>query len=186
MFNFFSSSKATSSHSSFSPNPNAPPGPQDDDNGVRVEAKGVYMILWRTDLPRKYHWGVLVATTETQGFLFHQNFSGTLWRYVVEPKNITKSGRLLVALKLGVVPDVTDEWMGAMKNCIRSTEVPGSEFTCRTWALAAVYELANCGFIGMLPDWEVIDKIEEEAKDLAIHALDTDQKYVAVSEQSRP
>lgn len=83
-----------------------------------------------------------------------------------------------------MVPDITDEWMDAIKQCIRSTEVPGNEFTCRTWALAAIYELANGGFIGMPPSWETIKNIEEEANDKAMEAILSNQKLIADSRLS--
>ncbi|EGE09503.1 hypothetical protein TEQG_08452 [Trichophyton equinum CBS 127.97] len=143
-------------------NPKAPPTSSEYDNGLRVEAKNVYMVLSSTGLPRKYHWSILIASNELGGLIFHQTLNGTIWRYV---------------------PDITAEWMDAIKQCIQAAEVPGDGFSCRAWALAAVYELANCGFIGMEPSWEIMKKIEEEANDIAMDALFSNQKLVMDSQQ---
>ncbi|GBF62394.1 hypothetical protein TMEN_4934 [Trichophyton mentagrophytes] len=164
-------------------NPKAPPTSSEYDNGLRVEAKNVYMVLSSTGLPRKYHWGILIASNELGGLIFHQTLNGTIWRYVAEFEDITRSTALLVVLKLGEVPDITAEWMDAIKQCIQAAEVPGDGFSCRAWALAAVYELANCGFIGMEPSWEIVKKIEEEANDIAMDALFSNQKLVMDSQQ---
>lgn len=66
-------------------------------------------------------------------------------------RNVAKSKTFLAALKLGVVEDTSDKWVDPMKECVRGVEFEG-EFTCRTWALAALYDLASQRFIGMIAD----------------------------------
>ena len=71
-----------------------------------------------------------------------------------------------------------------MKECARYVQVQGEELTCRTWALAALFELANQGSIGMLADWREIRRIEQEAKDQAYLAMSFDEQRVASSQSS--
>ncbi|EEQ28552.1 hypothetical protein McanMca71_005336 [Microsporum canis] len=153
------------------------------DNGVRVEGKGVYMLLWKTSVDALYHWGILIATGEKMGTLFHQTYNREMWHLAVEIKDVTLSQSLLCALKLGAVEDYGGTWMNAIEACIRQTEVKG-EFTCRTWALAAVFELADGGFIGMDASWDKISEIETEAKFLAGDASYFDEVKVEASNVS--
>ncbi|EEP76254.1 predicted protein [Uncinocarpus reesii 1704] len=136
---------------------------------VKIEPKGLYIVLWNTGMPDKYHWGLLVATDHESGILFHQTLIGFDWKYVVETKNVQYSKSLLVALKVGAVESIDDQWIAAIKTCVRETKVTGL-FTCRTWAMAALFDLADGGFIGLSPEWPKIQEIEQEAKDLGIHA----------------
>jgi hypothetical protein len=92
-----------------------------------------------------------VAVTDISRVLFHQTLNGLEWVFVMEPKNTTKSETLLASLKLGVLENVTEDWIQSMKQCVRTTAVEG-EFTCRAWALAALYDMADYGFIGLMPD----------------------------------
>ena len=153
--------------------------------GPKVEKNGLYMLLWPTDVVGKYHWGLFIAQSETTGVLFHQNLSGLKWIFIMETKNTTTSKSLLAGLKLGVMQNVNDKWIKSVKDCVRATEVEG-EFTCRTWALAALYDLADSGYIGLMPNWGEIYKIEEEAKQLAKTALMAEEKIVIPSEMSAP
>lgn len=69
-----------------------------------------------------------------------------------------------------------------MKECLRETVVERGDFTCRRWALAGVYELADLGFVGMMPDWEKVWFVEEEAKRLARMARGMGVRIVVGSE----
>ncbi|KAK2857279.1 hypothetical protein FQN49_004858 [Arthroderma sp. PD_2] len=160
------------------------PAPGGYDNGLRVEGKGVYMLLWMTSGDNQYHWGILIATSEKGGTLFHQTYDSQTWQFKPEIKDITQSRSLLCALKLGVVEDNGGTWMNAIETCVRETKVSG-EFTCRTWALAAIFELADGGFIGLAPSWDTISKIETEAKFQAGDAYSSGDKTVKASKQSR-
>ncbi|OAL68935.1 hypothetical protein A7D00_7191 [Trichophyton violaceum] len=154
------------------------------DNGARVEKKGAYMLLWSTSAEFLYHWGILIATSETGGTLFHQTYNKEMWSLAVEIRNITRSRTLLCALKLGDVEDCSGTWMNAIEECLRQTKVEG-DFTCRTWALAAAFELADGGFIGMEPSWDRIGKIETEAKFLAGDSWQSGEVHVEASAQKR-
>ncbi|PGH15717.1 hypothetical protein AJ80_05425 [Polytolypa hystricis UAMH7299] len=134
-----------------------------------MEKNGLYILLSNTGEATKYHWGILIATNSTSGILFHQALIGTHWTYVVENEEISKSPDVLGALKVGVVEGVEDEWIDAIKTCLREVTVH-EEFTFRTWLLAGLYELASQGYIGLMPDWPTIREIEQEAKDLAADA----------------
>lgn len=150
----------------------------------RIEKNGLYLILWGTPDPQKYHWGLLIAIDEFSGILFHQTLSGDQWKLTIENKNVEFSRKLLTALKLGVIQDTNDEWIDAIKARIREYKVDGEEFTCRTWALAAIYEFASEGFIGLSPDWKKVRGIEREAKALARSASDIGDKIFGYSEFS--
>jgi hypothetical protein len=85
-------------------------------------------------------------------------------------ENVAESPGLLCALKVGVLEHGSSEaWITAIKDCVCAADVEyGHEFTCRTWALAALYELANGGFIGMVADRrKIADVIEKESRLLA-------------------
>ncbi|KAK2813965.1 hypothetical protein FQN50_000366 [Emmonsiellopsis sp. PD_5] len=156
------------------------------DNGVRVEERGLYMVLWDTGVANKYHWGLVIAQTNTSGVLYHQTLSGVQWRFVMENKNLSLSKSILVALKVGVLEKTNDEWLAAVKGIVRDVTVKDGNLTCRTWALAALYELASAGFIGMQPNWIHIHEIEEEAKKLAEDSKLFSAKFVLPSRQSKP
>lgn len=72
----------------------------------------------------------------------------------------------------------------AFEACLRQIKVEG-DFTCRTWALAAAFELADGGFIGMEPSWDRIGKIETEAKFLAGDSWQSGEVHVEASAQKR-
>lgn len=153
--------------------------------GPRVEKNGLYMLLWDTGIKDKYHWGLFIALSEISGILFHQTTNGPNWVFIMERKNTTRSENLLAGLKLGVLENVTEDWIESVKECVRATEVEG-EFTCRTWALTALYDMTNQGFIGLMPEWRKILFIEEEAKKLARTALGMKAKMIIPSEMSAP
>lgn len=154
-----------------------PPSALQKPTGPKLEKNGLYMLMSNTGRPDRYHWGLLVATSEQSGILFHEE--------LIEPKNLAETRDLLAALKLGIVEDTSDEWMDRMKECIRGVRVQG-ELSCRTWALTAVYELANEGFIGMMAEWGRIRSIELEAKYLAQDAWVTRDLSVTRSKWSVP
>lgn len=107
------------------------------------------------------------------------------WRFVAEKEDISKSPGLLCALKIGVLEDtVSEEWIGAVKQCVRAAEVEdGDEFNCRAWLLAAVFELAEGGFIGMVPDRKRIKRtVERETRSLARDAQLLGTRMVSLSE----
>jgi hypothetical protein len=88
----------------------------------------------------------------------------------MELENVAESPGLLCALKVGVLEHGSSEaWITAIKDCVWAADVEyGQEFTCRTWALSALYELANGGFIGMVADRrKIADVIEKESRLLA-------------------
>lgn len=99
---------------------------------------------------------------------------------------MTKSEQLLAGLKVGNLEDVSEEWVGRVKECVRGASarvVDGEEFTCRTWLLGGVYELADGGFIGMIPDWGTVKFVEEEAGKLAGMAKGLGVRVVVESER---
>ncbi|KKZ65540.1 hypothetical protein EMCG_08613 [[Emmonsia] crescens] len=147
----------------------------------KVESNGLYILLSNTGLRDKFHWGLFVAQNHTSGILYHQAIAGLEWKFIIETADVTESPRLLLALKIGVIDRVNDEWIQAIKTCVREVEVE-EEFTCRTWLLAAVYQLALQGYIGLQPDWDCVHKIEEEAKTLAQDAFHMGTSIVVNSE----
>lgn len=152
---------------------------------LKIEKNGLYMLMSNTGLPDKYHWGLLVATSDDSGILFHEVLSGLEWKLVIGPKSLSETSDLLTALKLGVIEDISEKWIDRMKECVRGVRVQG-ELTCRTWALTTLYELANEGFIGMIADWDRIRSIEQEARFLARDAWVTRSVFVTTSKWSVP
>ena len=150
-----------------------------------LERKGLYMLLSNKEIPDEYHWGLLVATDSASGIFFHRSLTGQEWKLVIENKNLAEASDLLAALKLGVVEDISDKWIQRMKESVREVRVQG-ELTCRTWALTALYELANEGFLGMMAEWDKIRSIELEAKYLAQDAWVAKRALVARSKWSVP
>ncbi|OJD17608.1 hypothetical protein AJ78_02307 [Emergomyces pasteurianus Ep9510] len=147
----------------------------------KVESNGLYLLLSNTGLRDKYHWGLFVAQTNITGVVYHQALAGLEWKFITETADVTESHHLLLILRIGVIDGVNDEWIQAIKSCVRGVEVE-EEFTCRTWLLAAVYQLALEGYIGLQPDWKCVHKIEEEAKRLAQDAFDMGTSIVVDSE----
>ncbi|KAK2877794.1 hypothetical protein FQN49_001192 [Arthroderma sp. PD_2] len=154
------------------------------DDGTRLSPNGIYLTLREIGWYQKYHWALLVATSPISGTLLHQTRpnSEAKWAYTAQPEDFASSRAMLVALKLGELPDTSPEWMAAVDECVRSASVRGSEpFTCRTWAMAAVYTLADGGFIDLEPCWEKVGMVEEEAKALVAGATSLDTKIVVSS-----
>lgn len=129
------------------------------------------------------------------------------WQFVAEPLDVSNSPGLLCALKVGMLEDAgSEEWIDAVKKCVRDIAVPPSfseidgaedaeknvedkakedkvDFSCRTWLLVALHELANGGFIGMVPDMNKIARtVERESRQLARDAEILDVGMVTVSE----
>ncbi|OAX85362.1 hypothetical protein ACJ72_00251 [Emergomyces africanus] len=147
----------------------------------KVESNGLYLLLSNTGLRDRYHWGLFVAQNKITGVVYHQALAGLEWKFITETADVTKSPHLLLVLKIGMIDGVNDEWIQAIETCVREVEVE-EEFTCRTWLLAAVYQLALQGYIGLQPDWDCVHKIEEEAKRLAQDAFDMGTSIVVDSE----
>ena len=149
--------------------------------GPQLEEKGLYMLLVNLGPTIKCHWALCIAMDDTSGLLFQQALFGMDWKFIMENNNVILTDDPLGALKLGSVESIDDEWLKRITQCLRGTVIEG-EFTCRTWALAALYELANEGFIGMIADWGTIREIEQEAQDLVLAVWTAEQKIVRRSQ----
>ncbi|KAI2025987.1 hypothetical protein LOZ07_006192 [Ophidiomyces ophidiicola] len=132
------------------------------DTGVRVDPKGVYLLLWEQGSPGAFHWGLFIARNEKTGVLYHQALRGAHWQFVMENQDVSTDNAVVVVLKIGSVESVNDTWMQYYKDRIRETKVR-KEFRCKNWVMAAIHELADSGIIGLQPNEQVIDKIEAEA-----------------------
>lgn len=197
------------------------------DSGLRVEPRGLYIVVWFTGYTARYHWALFVAQTTTTGIIFHQTttFAAAVkalkqrammsesqteaqtqlpsddndeaeqkqqqqqqrenWRFVAEPEDVSRSPGLLCALKIGVLEDtLSEEWISAVKECVRAADVEdGEEFSCRTWLLAAIYELAEGGFIDVFPHRKRIGRtVEREVRSLARDAQLLGTRMVSLSE----
>ncbi|WEW60783.1 hypothetical protein PRK78_006271 [Emydomyces testavorans] len=153
----------------------------------RVEKKGLYIFLWDTGTKGKFHWGLFIALSESSGIVFHQVVVAggkNQLHLLMEKEDVLTSEGLLAALKIGEIEDINDEWIKAVEYCVRSAQVDSSyfEFTCRTWVLAVIYELADGGFIWLDPDWSKIWYIEEEAARLARDAVAVEMQIVSQSQ----
>ncbi|PGH05120.1 hypothetical protein AJ79_06868 [Helicocarpus griseus UAMH5409] len=156
-------------------------GKAKDDSKLEIESKGLYVLLSKTGARNKYHWGLLLAQDNTSGILYHQALAGLDWKFLVETSDITDSPNLLLALKIGVIERINDEWVQAIETCVSEVRV-GGEFTCRTWLMTAVYQLALQGYLGLQPEWVYVKQIEKEAKGLAQKALEMETVIVAESD----
>lgn len=133
------------------------------DTGMRIEPKSIYMLLWRQDTPARFHWAIMASLTDRFGLIYHQARLGEDWKFIQEGKDVSRSHNLLLAMKLGDISDDPHEWIERAKKCMKETKVVG-EFTCRTWALEAVYDLARAGILDANIDRATLYKFEEEAK----------------------
>ncbi|EFR05124.1 hypothetical protein MGYG_08134 [Nannizzia gypsea CBS 118893] len=153
------------------------------DDGIRLSPKGIYLTLSKLGQHEKYHWALLVANSPTTGTILQQFRPNdeSEWRYIVQPGDVTLSRDMLVALKVGELPDVNAEWMAAVDECVRSSSIRESEkFSCRAWVMGAIYALADGGFIDLEPCWMKVGMVEEEAKALVAGATSLDT-YMVVS-----
>ncbi|KAI2086480.1 hypothetical protein LOZ36_003287 [Ophidiomyces ophidiicola] len=153
----------------------------------RVEPKGVYLFIWDTGAKGKFHWGLFVAQSESSGVLFHQLPIGKYWQLLKAHEDVLTSEGLLAGLKVGELDDIGAEWLAAVEVCIRAATVdPRTGLSCRSWALAALYELANGGFIWLDPEWPKIRIVEEEALRLAHDALAVGMQIISQSQLTGP
>ncbi|EEP80415.1 predicted protein [Uncinocarpus reesii 1704] len=154
----------------------------------KAEQKGIYIFLWDTGAKGKYHWGLFIALSQSSGVLFHHVPIGNQWEFLMENEDILTSQGLLAGLKIGEIEEINGDWLKAVEDCVRSARVDKSrgEFNSRTWVMAAIYELANGGFIWLDPDWGKVRHIEEEALRLALDAVAVDMQIISQSELSGP
>ena len=127
------------------------------------------MVLFRLDAAgTQFHWGIVIGKNNISGAFFHQTKLES-WRLEIREKDLSTSVNLLTVLKIGVVESTAPDWIEFIQQVISDTK-PQGQFTCRTWALQAVYDLADAGVLGLPVDWQCIRDIEYEARSLAEEA----------------
>ncbi|KAM5469433.1 hypothetical protein MferCBS49748_003105 [Microsporum ferrugineum] len=175
--------KSTSTSSSTTPEIDTPSSSTSNlsDDGIRLSPNGLYLTLSEIGQHENYHWALLVANSTTAGTRLHQFRPNdeSEWQYTTQFEDVATSRDMLVALKVGELPDINPEWMAAIDECVRSANLRESEkFSCRAWVMAAVYALADGGFIDLEPCWVKVGMVEEEAKALVAGATSLDTKIV--------
>ncbi|KMQ47548.1 hypothetical protein HL42_1731 [Trichophyton rubrum] len=136
----------------------------------------------------KFHWGIIVARGQQEGILYHCIFDGSRWELKIEEnKDISADKTVILLLKVGNVPEVSRQWIEAIQECVTIANVPRTtvgDISCRTFALAATYELGNGGFINLYPSWNKLKGIEREAYQFAWHAGNLGRRLVVASQWS--
>ncbi|DAA79009.1 TPA_exp: Uncharacterized protein A8136_2794 [Trichophyton benhamiae CBS 112371] len=154
------------------------------DDGIRLSPNGIYLTLSEMGQHEKYHWALLIAHSPTAGTVLQQLRPNdeAEWEYSIQPAEVTTSRAMLVALKVGELPDVNAEWLAAVDECVRSSSIRDSEkFSCRAWVMGAIFALADGGFIDLEPCWVKVGMVEEEAKALVAGATSLDTSMVVSS-----
>ncbi|KAM5434182.1 hypothetical protein MferCBS31731_006804 [Microsporum ferrugineum] len=154
-----------------------------------MHPRSVYIVISeRRNISEKFHWGIIVARSQREGLLYHRVFDGSQWTLEIEEhKDITADKAVLLILKVGDVPEVTPQWIEAIQQCITTANVPRTTMgavTCRTFALAATYELGNGGFTRLYPNWNKARGIEQEAYQFAWYASTLGRRLVVSSQWS--
>ncbi|EGD96958.1 hypothetical protein TESG_04382 [Trichophyton tonsurans CBS 112818] len=149
----------------------------------------VYIVISEPKHPsEKFHWGIIVARGQQEGILYHRIFDGSRWELKIEEnKDISADKAVIILLKVGNVPDVSRQWIEAIHGCITTANVPWAtmgDVSCRTFALAATYELGNGGFINIYPNWNKVKGIERESYQFAWHAGNLGRRLVVASQWS--
>ncbi|KAK2792673.1 hypothetical protein FQN51_001591 [Onygenales sp. PD_10] len=150
---------------------------------VPTEAGGLYVALWARDINGRYHWGLYLACTATDGVLYDQidATTPTGWKLAIRRYTMATSANLCGLLKVAVyIPGTGDTSVDELSNELRRVEI-GTSGTCRTWVLAALFELAKFGWIDVKNDAATRNRIEWEAYSLAQIAQDKEVKHVARS-----
>ncbi|PGH09248.1 hypothetical protein AJ80_07725 [Polytolypa hystricis UAMH7299] len=132
-------------------------------DAVVTEPCGIYLILWSRGDTSTFHWGLYLARTDAKGVLYHQINDKTPsgdWELSIQERNVSHSRSLLGVER-------------------------GPTGTCRTWAMDALFEVADSGLIDMQPDKEIKKKIEQEAKALAMRAASRRVRFVVPSGSTR-
>ncbi|KAF3481762.1 uncharacterized protein GIQ15_04521 [Arthroderma uncinatum] len=160
---------------------------EDKDAGFLMHPKGVYIVISENKhFTEKFHWGIIVARSQNEGILYHRVFDGSDWVLEIEEhKDIPADKSVMVILKVGDVPEVTPQWIEAIQECIVTAQVPRMTMgpvTCRTFALAAAYEMGNGGFTNLYPNWSKVKGIEREGNQFAWHASNLGRRLVVASQ----
>ncbi|EEP82713.1 predicted protein [Uncinocarpus reesii 1704] len=153
---------------------------------MRVDAAGVYVLVFNMGFTDRFHWGLFVAEGDTDGFLHHYTDKSPTgdWEYqVISPYNVQNSLSLLTALKIGKLDDMRNEFLTVVHERLKDVKVDGVQ-SCRKWLLEAIYLLANEGYLGIQPDRNKINFIEYEAKDAAMRAMQARKPSVEKSRSS--
>ncbi|EGD95931.1 hypothetical protein TESG_03392 [Trichophyton tonsurans CBS 112818] len=118
------------------------------------------------DAPNRKFW---VSTTNRTGMVYHNTNDGDgfyLSRFL--HPHLLNSTKFLIAVKVSRLTDYERKFHEEFHT--RIGEVPIEGRTCRTWLLAAPFEVADQGLIDLQPNKAQISRIETEALDHAIRA----------------
>lgn len=180
---------STSSSGTFShPSTSNPGAASAQSNVVLTEPCAIYLILWSRDDTSTFHWGLYLARTETQGILYYQindNTRSEGWELAIQQRRISHSRTLLVALKVGTYSlGTSGDGVQYLTDTVKGVE-RGPTGTCRTWAMDALFELADSGLIDMQPNKKTKENVEQGATLLAMRAASRGVKLVARSEHTQ-
>ncbi|KAI5306944.1 hypothetical protein KEM56_006255 [Ascosphaera pollenicola] len=131
------------------------------------DPNSLYVVLYAPPrLKGDYLWGLFIATTETSGYFMSQYIIEEKWSFSVKKYDMEEVEGLVVAMRIGRVDGVDDEWIAAIKKCVGAAN-PRGEFTDRSWTLQGIYDLADSGFIDLFPKWPEVFKIEKRVMAVA-------------------
>ena len=137
-----------------------------------VEVGGFYICLFEMGVNKRFHWGLLVAMTPKTGFLLQCTINrdtGHQWIFRERAEfSLERSVTFLCALKVSMVIGTETAMVEALKQQASKVPFDSAVDNCQTWAMNAVYELADQGYIGLQPQRTLMENLKYEANDLAM------------------
>ncbi|EZF35052.1 hypothetical protein H101_01418 [Trichophyton interdigitale H6] len=155
---------------------------------LKFDENGFYVLISDRGDSWRFHWGLYLAKTPTDGIIYHllNTTSSTEWRLEVkESSNVIHSNKLLGALKIGIIEPMLHEMLG---QCLLEIPIEYStrfkeNITCRVWLKEAIYELNERGLLNITKS---VDFIEDEGNRLAMSNKAKDGQSVSTSEATNP
>ncbi|PGH11072.1 hypothetical protein AJ79_05114 [Helicocarpus griseus UAMH5409] len=137
----------------------------DENEDVKLVRGTVYIALFDTRSSKVYHWGLLVATNDRTGMLYHNTNEGAGYMFKAHYRpHILNSQSLLALVEISVL-DLDHKGISQLfAQTIRS--VPVGEHRCKTWMFEALWELSQTGLLGCnINEWTQMDALEVECVD---------------------
>ena len=139
-----------------------------------LEPGAVYIVLFRMASPKTYQWALVLATDAKTGAIYQNTSDGGPF-YFDYPLHLN-STRFLVALKISRISSFDKNFHSFFARVLR--DVPTEGHKCRSWLHAAIYAIAEQGFIGLQPNHNTITDCENEAMLEVIDAVENGGKVI--------
>lgn len=135
---------------------------------LHFEPNNLYILLLDGGGAGIFKWQLYLATTISGRTFYITNESSPTWQYKSEAVNMSTSGKVLLALKVGAVEPILHSALAARLGLVPLTLYSvrcRESLCCRVWVQEALFALDDEGYLIMRKSAK---EFEQEAKRLAI------------------